>query len=85
MRTFLEMSPGEAADLLPFGRKVAVDAVCSDSVRAEALLLVARLGGKDDLDFLYEQLASPSPLVQARALQAIAALSARLGQGNGNG
>ncbi len=85
MQTFLEMSPGEAADLLSFARQVASDATCSDGVRGQALLLVARLGGKGDLDLLYEQLGSPSPLVEARALQAIAALSARLGPGGGNG
>jgi len=85
MQTLLEMSLGEATDLLAFARQVAADARCSDGVRGQALLLVARLGGKGDLDLLYEQLSSPSPLLQTRALQAIAALNARLASGGSNG
>jgi hypothetical protein len=85
MQTLLEMSLGEATHLLAFARQVAADAGCSDGVRGHALLLVARLGGKGDLDLLYEQLSNPSPLLQTRALQAIAALNARLASGGSNG
>ena len=85
MQTLLEMSLGEATDLLAFARQVAADAGCSDGVRGQALLLVARLGGKGDLALLYDQLSSPSPLLQTRALQAIATLNARLASGGSNG
>jgi hypothetical protein len=89
MQIFLEMSPGEATDLLAFARQVAADTACSDcvpghGVRGQALLLVARLGAKGELELLYEQLSSPSPLLQTHALQAIAALNGRLASGGSN-
>jgi hypothetical protein len=81
--TFLSMSPGEADLVLPVARKMAADESGAPGLRGQALLLVGRLGGKDDLDLLYQQLGSPSPLVQARALQAIPILAARSGQAGG--
>jgi len=47
-------------------------------VRGQALLLVGRAGEKEDLDTLYGYLESPSPLLQARAMQAIAALESKV-------
>ena len=78
MQTLLEMSSGDAKDLLGFARQVVADAACTDGVRGQALLLVARLGGKSDLDLLYAQLSDASPLLQTRALQGIAMLNTRL-------
>jgi hypothetical protein len=47
-------------------------------VRGQALQLTAKLGGKDDLDGLYAYLESPSALLQAHAMRAIAALQSKL-------
>ncbi len=78
MRTFLEMDLKQDADLLSFARRTAADAAWSEAVRGQALLLIAKLGGKDDLEGLYGYLDSPSALLQARAAQAIAALESKL-------
>jgi hypothetical protein len=78
MQTFLAMAVKEDADLLAFARRTAADSTWSDAVRGQALLLVAKLGGKDDLEGLYDYLDSPSAVLQARAAQAIAQLQSRL-------
>ena len=78
MQTFLQMGLKEDADLLAFARKTAADDGWSDAVRGQALELIAKLGGKDDLDGLYVYLESPSALLQAHAMRAIAALQSRV-------
>ena len=78
MQTFLAMSLKQDAELLSFARQAAADAAWSDVVRGQALLLVAKFGGKDDLEALYGYLESPSAVLQARAAEAIAALQSRL-------
>lgn len=61
-----------------WARQTAADATWPDAVRGQALLLIAKLGGKDDLEGLYGYLESPSTPLQARAMQAIAALQSKL-------
>jgi hypothetical protein len=78
MQTFLKMGLTEDADLLAFAHQTAADEQWSEAVRGQALQLTAKLGGKDDLDGLYGYLESPNPLLQARALGAIAALQTKL-------
>ena len=78
MQAFLQMGLKEDADLLAFARKTAADDGWSDAVRGQALQLIAKVGGKDDLDGLYAYLESPSALLQAHAMQAIAALQSKL-------
>ena len=78
MQTFLQMDLKKDAELLAFARQTAADAAWSDDVRGQALLLIAKLGGKEDLEGLYTYLESPSPLLQARAMQAIAALQSKV-------
>jgi HEAT repeat protein len=72
------MDPNQDRDLLAFARATAADDTWSDAVRGQALLLVAKAGGKEDLDTLYGYLDSPSPLIQAQAMQAIAALESKV-------
>ncbi len=74
VRTFLAMEIGQDKDLLNFARTVAADPAQPDSVRGEAMLLMAKIGGKDELNDLYSYLGSSSELVKARALEAIAGL-----------
>jgi hypothetical protein len=76
--TFLQMSLPEDPELLALARSIAADPGWSDPVRGQALALIARLGGRQDLDGLYGQLEGSSPLLQARAMQAIAELQSRL-------
>jgi hypothetical protein len=78
MQTFLRMGLKEDADLLAFARQTAADDGWSEAVRGQALLLTAQLGGKDDLDGLYAYLESPSALLQAHAMRAIAALQSKV-------
>ena len=78
LQTFLQMSLKQDADVLAFARRTAADAAWSDGVRGQALLLIAKLGGKDDLDELYGYLGRPSARLQARAMEAIATLQSRL-------
>jgi hypothetical protein len=78
MQTLLQMSLKEDADLLAFARQTAADEGWSEAVRGQALLLTAKLGGADDLDGLYAYLESPSPLLQAHAMRAIATLQSRV-------
>ena len=78
MQTFLQTSLKVDGDLLAFARQTAGDDGWSEAVRGQALELIAKLGGKEDLDGLYTYLESPSPLLQAHALRAIAALQSKL-------
>jgi len=78
MQTFLQMGLQKDPDLLAFAHRTALDAGWSDAVRGQALLLIANLGGKDDLDALYAYLESPSLLLRTRATQAIATLQSKL-------
>ncbi|HXY39563.1 MAG TPA: hypothetical protein VEQ10_07835 [Vicinamibacteria bacterium] len=78
LHTFLQMDLKEDSQLLRAARAVAADPGWSDPVRGQALLLMAKLGGKDDLDALYARLDQSSPPLQARAMQAIAQLQAKL-------
>ena len=66
------MDPSQDRDLLAFARATAADDTWSDAVRGQALLLVAKAGGKEDLDTLYGY------LLQAQAMQAIAALESKV-------
>ena len=85
MRVLLAMNVKRDAGVLAFARALAADAAWSDGVRGEALLLVAKLGGKDDLPGLFAYLDSPSALLRARAMQAIAELEANLTPAGGTG
>ena len=85
MQAFLEMGLKQDADVLAFARQTAADDAWADPVRGQALLLIAKLGGEEDLAALYGYLESPSAVLQARAMQAIAALQSRLSSGGSNG
>jgi hypothetical protein len=78
LRTFLQMNLQQDGDLLAFARTTAMDARYASPVRGDALLLIGKLGGKDDLNVLYPYLKTGDSLIQARALQAITALQTKL-------
>jgi hypothetical protein len=81
LQTFLQMGSTQDDELLAFARQTAADEGWSDAVRGQALQLTAKLGREDDLGQLYAYLDSPSPLLQANAMKAIAALQSRLSEG----
>lgn len=76
--TFLQMGAKQDAELLAFARGACADRSWTDPVRGQALLLIGKLGDKGELDTLYGFIEDPSPVIQARALQAIADLEAKL-------
>ena len=78
LQTFLLMDSNQDADVLAFAQRTAADAAWSDAIRGQALLLIGKMGGKDDLEGLYGYLENPSLLLQARGMQAIAALRSKL-------
>ena len=77
LRAFLAMDIQADADLLAFAKQTAADTRFSGQVRGDALLLTGKLGSSADLDGLYAYLKNSDELIQARALQAIAAIQAR--------
>jgi len=56
---------------------VAADASYHAVLRGNALLLIGKLGGKDEFAVLYTYLQTDNELMQERALGAIAELQAR--------
>ena len=78
LQTFLQMNDKDDEGLLAFARRTSADPGWSDTVRGQALLLIGKLGGKDDVGGLLGFLGAPSPLLQARAMQAIASVEARI-------
>jgi len=85
LQAFLEMKLKQDSDVLALARQTAADDAWPDAVRGQALLLIAKLGGQEDLDILYGYLDSPSALLRARAMQAIASLQSKLSAAGDNG
>ncbi len=78
MDALLAMNLRQDDALLAFARATAADSGWSDAVRGRAMLLVAKLGGQDDVERLAAYLDGSSASLRARALRAIADLEARL-------
>ena len=78
METLLRLSVTEDGDLLAFARQAAADTSWPDDVRAQALMVMAKLGAKREVDELFLYLDNPSATLREGALEAIAALQARL-------
>lgn len=85
METLLQLGVTEDGDLLGFARQTAADTSWSDDVRAQALMVMAKLGGKPEVDELFVYLDNPSATLRAGALEAIAALQTRLAAVKGSG
>jgi hypothetical protein len=78
LRTFLQMDVKQDPEILQVARRIAADARWPNAVRGQALLLIAKLGDRDNMDELFGYLENPEPHLQARAMQAIAALQSKL-------
>jgi hypothetical protein len=76
--TFLQMNLASEDSLLAFARTSAADTRLPDGARVKALLLVARLGGKDDMPLFYQYLTNSSEVIKAGAFDAIAGLTLKL-------
>jgi hypothetical protein len=71
------MNLSQDAGLLQFAKTVAADAGYPASVRGSALLLIGKLGGKDEYAVLFPYLQADNEALLARALEAIIALQAK--------
>jgi hypothetical protein len=78
LRTFLKMEIKEDSETLAFARGIAADEAYAGALRGQALLLIAKLGGPADLATLYPFLQNESDMLQARALEAITLLQAKI-------
>lgn len=85
LSTLLLVESAPDSSVLDLARRTVEQQPAGDDLRGLALLLVARHGGKGDLDLLYAQLRAGSPSLRSRAFEAIGALQARLGSGSGRG
>lgn len=78
LRTYLAMDIKDDKALVQFGKDTAADGRYAPIVRGDALLLVGKFGGKDDIDALMTYLQNSDALIQARALQAITMIQAKV-------
>jgi hypothetical protein len=78
MQAILAMHLDEDAQLLAFARKTAADTTWPDAIRGQALLLIAKLGARDNLNDLYAYVADPSPTLQTCAMQAVTRLQSKV-------
>jgi hypothetical protein len=78
IKTFLATNIKSDGDLLVFAKATAADTRYSSQVRGDSLLLIAKLGNKNELEGLYSYLQNSDTLIQYDALQAIAALQAKI-------
>jgi hypothetical protein len=78
INTFLIMNITQDIDIYSLARTTASDTSFPASVRGESLLLIGKLGGKEDMSLLYQYLQNSDELIKANALQAIATLTIKL-------
>jgi hypothetical protein len=78
MDSCLQMKLTSDNDLYGFAKTTAADVSLPDAVRGKALLLIAKLGGKDDLALLNQYLTNNSETIKASAFTAIANLNQNL-------
>jgi hypothetical protein len=78
MDACLQMTITSDGDLLTFAKTTAADASLPEAVRGKALLLVSKLGGKEDLVFLTQYLNNSSEAIKASAFDAITSLNQTL-------
>jgi hypothetical protein len=81
MHTCLAMNLNQDADLVNFAKVVAANTTYSDGLRGNALLLIAKVGGKGEFDVLYQYLASDRDALKLKAMEAIAALQTKVSGG----
>jgi hypothetical protein len=77
LRTFLSMNVNKNADLLHFAKTIAADTGYPGSVRGDALLLIGKLGSRDEFAILYSYLLSDNRVLQKRALEATISLQSK--------
>jgi hypothetical protein len=82
MKTFLATDIKSDGDLLAFAKTTAADPNYSRVVRGDALLLIAKLGDKNEVDSLLGYINNSDSYIQSHALQAIAVLQAKLNNDN---
>jgi hypothetical protein len=78
MQAILAMHVDQEPGLLAFARETAADTSWPDAIRGQACLLIAKLGGQDDLNSLFAYVDDRSPVLQACAMQAVAQLQSKV-------
>jgi hypothetical protein len=78
LTTFNQMNITSDVDIYSLARTTTSDATLPESIRGEALLVMAKLGSKDDLTFFYQYLQDNSEVIKADALQSITILTQKL-------
>jgi hypothetical protein len=78
LSTFLQMNVTQDGDVYALARTTASDNNVPDSVRGKALLLIAKLGTKDDMSLLYQYLENNSEVIKANTFTAITNLNQKL-------
>jgi hypothetical protein len=78
LNTFLQMNITQDGDVYALAGTTASNTTLPDSVRGKALLLLAKLGGKDDMSLLYQYLQNNSEIIKADTFAAIANLTQKL-------
>jgi hypothetical protein len=81
MHTCLAMDLKQDADLVNFGKIVAANMTYSDGLRGNALLLIAKVGGKTEFEALYPYLENDHDTIKINAMEAIANLQVKLAGG----
>lgn len=79
LHAFVALDLKQDADLLILGKTVAADPTYAPALRGEALLLVAKLGTKDDVNLLAGYLADNSAPVRLKAMEALTVLLDKVG------
>ena len=82
MHTCLLMDLKQDADLLNFAKIVAANMTYSEGLRGNALLLIAKLGGKTEFAVLYPYLENDHDSIKIKAMEAIAALQVKVTGGS---
>ena len=78
MNTFLQMNITQDTDIYSLARTTASDATLPDSIRGQAIILMAKLGSQDDMTTFYQYVQGSDEIIKADALQAIANLTQKL-------
>jgi hypothetical protein len=78
LQTFRLMELKDDVDILAFAHKTAANTAFPDSIRGQALLLVAKFGGKNDMDSLYPYVQYSNEILATRAMEAITLLTEKI-------
>jgi hypothetical protein len=80
VHTFLGMNITQDKEVLQFAKDIARDSGFSSGTRGQAILLIGKIGGEEELSELYSYLENSDEFIKAKTLEAIASLQSRMPQ-----